>query len=155
MEVVSFMKWEQNIFLKEAVSFILWEQDILLKEVLSFILKKHDKFLKEVVSFLKKLLVSRKHKCSLYIYCNIYSTSHNLSYVIFIELKIEQKFKKICFLKWFRILKHIMFIIFEITYLIIWIKTYNYSSFWFSRQFRSYYMLSKQNQILITSSDLN
>ena len=94
LEVVSFMKLEQNIFLKEAVTFILREQDILLKEVLSFIMKKHDNFLKEVVSFLKKLLVSRKHECSLHIYCHIYSTSHNLSYVLFMKLKIEQKFDR-------------------------------------------------------------
>ena len=45
LEVLSFMKLEQIIFVKEAVSFILRKQDILVKEV---------------VSFLKKLLVSRK-----------------------------------------------------------------------------------------------
>lgn len=49
LEVLSFMKLEQIIFVKEAVSFIM---------------KKQDNFLKEVVSFLKKLLVSRKHKMS-------------------------------------------------------------------------------------------
>ena len=43
LEVLSFMKLEQIIFVKEAVSFILRKQDILVKEV---------------VSFLKKLLVS-------------------------------------------------------------------------------------------------
>lgn len=47
LEVLSFMKLEQIIFVKEAVTFILRKQDI---------------FLKEVVSFLKKLLVSRKQK---------------------------------------------------------------------------------------------
>ena len=88
------MKLEQIIFAKEAVSFILRKQDILVKEVLSFIMKKQDNFLKEVVSFLKKLLVSRKHECSLHIYCHIYNTSHNLSYVIYIKLKIEQKFDR-------------------------------------------------------------
>lgn len=77
----------------EVVSFILREQDILVKEVLSFIMKKQDNFLKEVVSFLKKLLVSRKQKCPLHILYYIYPTSHNISYVIFIELKIEQIFK--------------------------------------------------------------
>ena len=46
LEVLSFMKLEQIIFVKEAVTFILRKQDI---------------FVKEVVSFLKKLLVSRKH----------------------------------------------------------------------------------------------
>ena len=60
LEVVSFMKWEQIFFVKEAVTFILREQHIFLKEILSFIMKKHDNFLKEVVSFLKKLLVLRK-----------------------------------------------------------------------------------------------
>lgn len=87
------MKLEQIFFVKEAVTFILRKQDILVKEVLSFIMKKQDNFLKEVVSFLKKLLVSRKQ---LHIYCIIYillPTSHNISYVIFIELKIEQIFK--------------------------------------------------------------
>ena len=49
LEVLSFMKLEQIIFVKEAVSFIM---------------KKQDNFLKEVVSFLKKLLVSRKQKMS-------------------------------------------------------------------------------------------
>ena len=58
LEVLSFMKLEQIIFVKEAVSFILRKQDILVKEVISFIMKKQDNFLKEVVSFLKKLLVS-------------------------------------------------------------------------------------------------
>ena len=68
LEVLSFMKLEQIIFVKEAVSFILRKQDILVKEVLSFIMKKHDNFLKEVVSFLKKLLVSRKQNvCYIYI----------------------------------------------------------------------------------------
>ena len=62
LEVLSFMKLEQIIFVKEAVSFILRKQDILVKEVLSFIMKKQDNFLKEVVSFLKKLLVSRKQR---------------------------------------------------------------------------------------------
>lgn len=47
LEVLSFMKLEQIIFVKEAVSFIM---------------KKQDNFLKEVVSFLKKLLVSRKQQ---------------------------------------------------------------------------------------------
>ncbi len=61
LEVLSFMKLEQIIFVKEAVTFILRKQDIFVKEVLSFIMKKHVNFLKEVVSFLKKLLVSRKH----------------------------------------------------------------------------------------------
>lgn len=53
LEVLSFMKLEQIIFVKEAVSFILRKQDILVKEVLSFIMKKQDNFLKEVVSFMK------------------------------------------------------------------------------------------------------
>lgn len=79
LEVLSFMKLEQIIFVKEAVTFILRKQDI---------------FVKEVVSFLKKLLVSRKHECSLHIYCLIYSSSHNLSYVLFMKLKIEQKFDR-------------------------------------------------------------
>ena len=60
--ILSFMKWKQIFFVKEAVTFILREQDILVKEALSFIMKKHDNFLKEVVSFLKKLLVSRKYQ---------------------------------------------------------------------------------------------
>ena len=64
LEVLSFMKLEQIIFVKEAVSFILRKQDILVKEVLSFIMKKQDNFLKEIVSFLKKLLVSRKQSVS-------------------------------------------------------------------------------------------
>ena len=64
LEVLSFMKLEQIIFVKEAVTFILRKQDIFVKEVLSFIMKKHVNFLKEVVSFLKKLLVSRKQKMS-------------------------------------------------------------------------------------------
>ena len=72
------MKLEQIIFVKEAVSFILRKQDILVKEV---------------VSFLKKLLVSRKQMYATYILYYIYPTSHNISYVIFIELKIEQIFK--------------------------------------------------------------
>lgn len=52
-------------------------------------------FVKEVVSFLKKLLVSRKHQ---YLNSHKYGieiASHNISYVIFIELKIEQIFKDI------------------------------------------------------------
>ena len=65
-------------------------------EVLSFIMKKQDNFVKEVVSFLKKLLVSRKHEnkrknSKFEIYFRF--TSHNISYVIFIELKMEQIFK--------------------------------------------------------------
>lgn len=56
-------------------------------------MKKQDNFLKEVVSFLKKLLVSRKQMYATYILYYIYPTSHNISYVIFIELKIEQIFK--------------------------------------------------------------
>ena len=44
--------------------------------------------------FYKNLLVCLFHECSLHIYCHIYSTSHNLSYVIFIKLKIEQKFDR-------------------------------------------------------------
>lgn len=87
------MKLEQIFFVKEAVSFILRKQDILVKEVLSFIMKKQDNFVKEVVSFLKKLLVSRKQMSATYILYYIYPTSHNISYVIFIELKIEQIFK--------------------------------------------------------------
>ena len=62
-------------------------------EVLSFIMKKQDNFVKEVVSFLKKLLVSRKQKKKFKIEIYIGFTSHNISYVIFIELKIEQIFK--------------------------------------------------------------
>ena len=89
MEVVSFMKWEQNIFLKEAVSFILWEQDILVKEVLSFIMKKQDNFLKEVVSFLKEAVSFTKTMLATYILYYIYPTTHNISYVIFMKLKIE------------------------------------------------------------------
>ena len=61
LEVLSFMKLEQIIFVKEAVSFILRKQDILVKEVLSFIMKKQDNFLKEVVSFMKTLA-----KCTAY-----------------------------------------------------------------------------------------
>ena len=60
LEVLSFMKLEQIIFVKEAVSFILRKQDILVKEVLSFIMKKQDNFLKEVVSFMKTNVVSPK-----------------------------------------------------------------------------------------------
>ena len=60
-EAVTFILRKQDIFVKEAVTFILRKQDIFVKEVLSFIMKKHVNFLKEVVSFLKKLLVSRKH----------------------------------------------------------------------------------------------
>lgn len=66
---------------------------LFVKEAVTFILRKQDIFVKEVVSFLKKFLVSRKQ---LHIYCIIYillPTSHNISYVIFIELKIEQIFK--------------------------------------------------------------
>ena len=63
-------------------------------EVLSFMKWKQIIFVKEVVSFLKKLLVSWKHECSLHIYCHIYSSSHNLSYVIITKLKIEQKFDR-------------------------------------------------------------
>lgn len=93
LEVLSFMKLEQIIFVKEAVTFILRKQDIFVKEVLSFIMKKHVNFLKEVVSFLKKLLVSRKQKCRKPHEFGSNRTSHNISYVIFIELKIEQIFK--------------------------------------------------------------
>ena len=56
-------------------------------------MKKHDNFLKEVVSFLKKLLVSRKQNCLKSHKYGIEVTSPNISYVIFIELKIEQIFK--------------------------------------------------------------
>ncbi len=87
------MKLEQIFFVKEAVTFILRKQDIFVKEVLSFIMKKQDNFVKEVVSFLKKLLVSRKQMYATYLLYYIYPTSHNISYVIFIELKIEQIFK--------------------------------------------------------------
>lgn len=93
LEVLSFMKLEQIIFVKEAVTFILRKQDIFVKEVLSFIMKKHVNFLKEVVSFLKKLLVSRKQRKNLKFEIFFRYTSHNISYVIFIELKIEQIFK--------------------------------------------------------------
>ena len=69
------------------------KQDNFVKEVLSFIMKKQDIFVKEVVSFLKKFLVSRKQMYATYILYYIYQTSHNISYVIFIELRIEQIFK--------------------------------------------------------------
>ena len=71
LEVLSFMKLEQIIFVKEAVSFIM---------------KKQDNFLKEVVSFLKKLLVSRKHNF-IKIRVLLALTSHNVPYVIFIDIK--------------------------------------------------------------------
>ena len=83
LEVLSFMKLEQIIFVKEAVSFILRKQDILVKEVISFIMKKQDNFLKEVVSFLKKLLVSRKQMIATYILYYIYPTSHNIHCLCF------------------------------------------------------------------------
>ncbi len=56
-------------------------------------MKKQDNFEKEVVSFLKKLLVSRKQDNFIKIKVLLVRTSHNISYVIFIELKIEQIFK--------------------------------------------------------------
>ena len=93
LEVVSFMKWKQIFFVKEAVTFILREQDILVKEVLSFIMKKQDNFVKEVVSFLKKLLVSRKQRKNSKFEIYFVLASHNISYVIFMKLKIEQNFK--------------------------------------------------------------
>ena len=58
LEVLSFMKLEQIIFVKEAVSFILRKQDILVKEVLSFIMKKQDNFVKEAVSFTKTRILA-------------------------------------------------------------------------------------------------
>ena len=42
----------------------------------------------------KNLLVCLFHECSLHIYCHIYSTTHNLSYVLFMKLKIEHKFDR-------------------------------------------------------------
>ena len=65
------MKIEQIFFLNVTLSLRLREQIILLNVTLSF--TKTDNFIK-----IKVLLVR---------------TSHNISYVIFIELKIEQIFK--------------------------------------------------------------
>ena len=56
-------------------------------------MKKQDIFVKEVVSFLKKFLVSRKQRKNSKLEIYFVLTSHNISYVIFIELKIEQIFK--------------------------------------------------------------
>lgn len=56
-------------------------------------MKKQDNFVKEVVSFLKMLLVSRKQRKNSKFEIYFVQTSHNISYVIFIELKIEQIFK--------------------------------------------------------------
>ena len=74
------MKLEQIFFVKETVSFILRKQDILLKEVLSFIMKKQDNFLKEVVSFMKTGNFIK-------IRVLLVLTSHNVPYVIFIDIK--------------------------------------------------------------------
>lgn len=57
-------------------------------------MKKQDIFVKEVVSFLKKFLVSRKQGNFIKIRVLLVLTSHNLSYVIFMKLKIEQTFDR-------------------------------------------------------------
>lgn len=63
-------------------------------EVLSFMKLEQIIFVKEVVSFLKKLLVSRKQDSFIKIGVLLVLTSHNLSYVLFMKLKIEQKFDR-------------------------------------------------------------
>ena len=79
LEVLSFMKWEQIFFVKEAVTFILRKQDI---------------FVKEVVSFLKKFLVSRKQKKCLPKTNDFHCWSYFYTFLL-IFLKLRASFKKV------------------------------------------------------------